>query len=71
MPLNLARRTCELGHVILLILFSVEFSSALDNTYTLTYHYSIQFSSVVLCRREHVLRGKKLLSCPSTALLMD
>ena len=42
---------------------SIQLSSALDNTFTLTYHYSFQFSSVhfssiqfssaVLCQREH------------------
>ena len=42
MPLPTELRACSPK----LIFSSVEFNSALDNTCTLTYHYSFQFSSV-------------------------
>ena len=44
--------TCDLESV-LLNLFSVQFSSG--QYFTLTYHYSVQFSLAILCRREHAL----------------
>ena len=42
------RRDTTYYGLVLSGLFSVQFNSALDNTFTLTYHYSVQFNSVKL-----------------------